>query len=177
MRDDLSRTEYGSAAVDYAYLNAQPGRAPVELPEERIEAKPKQGEGKRASNHVAIAPVSILGFMVVLCMLILVIFGYVRLYEATTENAALSDDLFDLKTENAILAKQYEGQVDLAYIEEMAMTELGMQKVLPEQVVYVNLSHATDKGVVVAAQKQKGFVGRAIESIFGSVRELKEYLS
>lgn len=175
--DDLIRNEYGSAAVDYAYLSAQPGRVPVELPEERPESKPDQGHGKRTGARLAVAPVSVVGFVVVLSMLILVIFGYVRLYEATTENAKLSDELLDLKTQNAILSKQYEGQVDLAFIEEMAMTELGMQKVLPEQVVYVNLSHTTDKGVIVAVQKQKGFVGRAIESIMSSVRELKEYLS
>ncbi|MBR2781911.1 MAG: hypothetical protein IKE00_01065 [Oscillospiraceae bacterium] len=178
MRDDLSRIEYsGAAAVDYAYLNAQPGRVPVELPEERVERKQGKKQGTRERIHVGIAPTAVLGFFAVLSMLILVIFGYVRLYEATTENARLADELADMKAQNAILAKQYEGSVDLSYIEDMAINELGMQKVLPEQIVYVNLSHATDKGVVITAQKEKGFIGRAIESIVSSVRELKEYLS
>ena len=67
--------------------------------------------------------------------------------------------------------------MDLGYIEQMAMTELGMQKVLPEQIVYVNLSHTSDRGVVITAEKQKSFLGKAVESILGSLRELKEYLS
>ena len=180
MADELSRIEYsGAAAVDFAYLTAQPGRVPVELPEERPEpkARPKQGTRTGTRIRTGLAPSAVLGFMMALAMLILVIFGYVRLYEATTENAKIADELADMKAQNAILAKQYEGSVDLAYIEDMAMNELGMQKVLPEQIVYVNLSHATDKGVIVTTQKEKGFLGRAVESIVSSVRDLKEYLS
>ena len=175
MPKNLPLSVQGSAAVDFAYLNAQPVRQPVELPEEQLE--PQQQRSSRIRPRAAIAPVSVLGFAVATLMLILVVFGYVRLYEATTENANLASELSGLRNENAILAKQYEGQVDLGYIEQMAMTELGMQKVLPEQIVYVNLSHTSDRGVVITAEKQKSFLGKAVESILGSLRELKEYLS
>ena len=172
MAETTAYREYGAAAVDY-YSSAQPVHAPA-LPEEKVH--PQKKREVRVKAKAAVAPLSILGFGVALVMLILVVFGYVRLYEASSRHASLSRELQELKAENAALTNQYEGQVDLAHVESVAVSELGMQKGLAEQTVYLDLSRASDQGIVFAAPKQDGILRTAYESVRESIAGLLEYL-
>lgn len=173
MADNVSYREYGAAAVDY-YSAAQPSRAPVGLPEEQV--RPQRKREVRVKAKTAVAPLTVLGFAVALVMLILVVFGYVRLYEASSQHAALTQELKTLKQENAALSNQYEGQVDLAHVESVAISELGMKKILADQSVYVDLSSAADQGVVITAPRRVGFLRSAFDSVRESVAGLLEYL-
>ena len=81
------------------------------LPEERVLPQKR----KRVKVKAAVAPVAVIGMMVVACMLILVIFGYVQLYEATERVSNLESELSSLMQQQVILESLYEGGIDLIF--------------------------------------------------------------
>ena len=110
----------GSAAYDLYqketydfYGNAAPEIQRQGLPEERILPEKRQ----RVKVKAAVAPFALVGLMVVACMLILVVFGYVQLYEATERVSNLKSELNTLQQEQVILESLYESGIDLDYIE------------------------------------------------------------
>ena len=107
-------------------------------------------------------------------MLILVVFGYVQLYEATERVSSLQSELSSLQQEQVVLESLYEGGIDLDYIEERA-AELGMSVPTREQTVYLNLS-GSDKAEIYTVEKTNIFQ-RIIQAIETSASGLVEYLS
>ena len=117
----------GAAAYDvYSVENTirQPVREPErhELPQERELPQKRQ----RVRARTAVAPFTILGAAISACMMILVIFGYVQLFEATSRVSKLESQLQSLQEEQLLLQSKYEGKIDLAGIEEQAET-LGLK--------------------------------------------------
>ena len=157
---DLYRTE-GSAAPKIDH----PG-----LPEEKTYSRPERYVKVKA----AIAPSSVLGLMVVACMLILVVFGYVQMYEATQHVSDLKSQLSSLQQEQVVLESLYEGSIDLALVEEQA-SELGYSMPEKDQIVYLDLT-GTDKAEIYTVQKDNIFQ-RVIRAIENSAAGLVEYLS
>ncbi len=174
MRKEASVNTYGAAAVDY-YAPARRSSSPVALPEEQLQ--PQKVRKVRVRAKTMVAPFTVLGFGVAIVMLILVIFGYVQLYEATSRNAELADEAAQLRETNTALVNQYEGQIDLSHIEYAAINELGMQKALADQTVYVDLSCAADKGVVLASGQHNSVLREVYETLRDSLKALLEYLS
>jgi len=171
-RDNVYQLYNGSAAYD---LNRYSGTAAPEiqspgLPEERQLPRKQQ----RVKVKAAVAPTALLGMMVVTCMLILVIFGYVQLYEATERVSSLESELSSLMQQQVILESLYEGGIDLDYIEERA-AELGLSVPSKDQTVYLNLS-GTDKAEIYTAE-DANFIQRVIQAIRSSASGLVEYLS
>ena len=162
----------GSAAYD---LNRYSGNTAPEiqspgLPEERIAPQ----KYKRVKVKAAVAPTALLGLMVVTCMLILVIFGYVQLYEATERVSKLENELSSLMQQQVILESLYEGGIDLEYIEERA-GELGFSVPTKDQTVYLNLS-GSDKAEIYHTE-HSNFIQRVVQAIRSSAGGLVEYLS
>ena len=171
-RDNVYQLYNGSAAYD---LNRYSGTAAPEiqspgLPEERQLPRKQQ----RVKVKAAVAPTALLGMMVVTCMLILVIFGYVQMYEATERVSSLESELSSLMQQQVILESLYEGGIDLDYIEERA-AELGLSVPSKDQTVYLNLS-GTDRAEIYAAENVS-FIQRVIQAIQSSAGGLVEYLS
>ena len=105
----------GAAAYDvYSVENTlrQPVREPErhELPQERELPQKRQ----RVRARTAVAPFTILGAAISACMMILVIFGYVQLFEATSRVSKLESQLQSLQEEQLLLQSKYEGKIDLA---------------------------------------------------------------
>lgn len=152
---------HGSAAPEIQH----PG-----LPEERVLPQHQRREKAKA----AIAPFAVVGMAVALCMLILVIFGYVQLYEATEQVSNLSWELSSLQEDQAVLRSLYEGSIDLGEVETRA-AELGLSIPTREQTVYVNLS-GSDRAEIYQIQRKNIF-----QQIFGALESsaggLVEYLS
>ena len=171
-RDNVYQLYNGSAAYDlYQYHgNTAPEIQNPGLPEER----PRPQKRQRVKVKAAVAPTAILGLMVVACMLILVIFGYVQLYEATEQVSSLESQLSSLMKEQVILESLYEGGIDLDYIEERA-TELGFSIPTKDQTVYLNLS-GSDQAEIYHVEKTN-FIQRVIQAIESSASGLVEYLS
>lgn len=170
--------QYGSSAAydlyrypAYDYTgSAAPEIQHPGLPEER--SIPQRT--RRVKARTAVAPFAVVGLMVAACMLILVVFGYVQLYEATEQVSILKSELSGLQKEQAVLESLYEGSIDLNYIEARA-AELGLVTPSREQTVYVNLS-GSDRAEIYEAE-HLNLIQRIIQAFESSASGLVEYLS
>lgn len=171
-RNNVYQLYNGSAAYDlYEYQgNTAPQIQSPGLPEERVLPEKRQ----RVKVKATVAPFAVLGMMVVACMLILVVFGYVQLYEATERVSGLESELSSLRQEQVVLESLYESSIDLDYIEQWA-AELGMGLPTQEQTVYLNLT-GTDRAEIYTVEKSNIFQ-RIIQAIESSASGLVEYLS
>ena len=169
---------YGSSAAydlyryqDYNYGgSAAPEIQNPGLPEERIVPE----RVRRVKAKTAVAPFAVVGLMVAACMLILVVFGYVQLYEATEHVSSLKNELYSLQEDQAVLESLYEGSIDLNVIEARA-AELGLVTPSREQTVYINLS-GSDRAEIYETEHLNLFQ-RIIQAIESSATGLVEYLS
>ena len=168
---DRKRTyENGSAAYDLYNNAAGSLRLPQELPEERKEPVRRQ----KVKAKTAVAPFALVGVTVVVCLLMMVVYGFVQLYEATSEVGELNDRLTELQIENGKLRSGYESAIDLTLIELQAK-QLGMKMPSPNQEVYVNISN-TDRGEVIAADRPNVF-RQTWEAVRESFTGILEYFS
>ena len=170
-----NRTKYdynGSAAYDlYRYEgSAAPEIQRQGLPEER----PLPQRSRRVKVKAAVSPLAVVGLAVVACMLILVVFGYVQLYEATERVSGLQSELSELQNQQLILESLYEGGINLTEVEGRA-AELGLRTPAAEQTVYVNLSGA-DRAEIYRTEKTN-LLQRIIQAVESSAKGLVEYLS
>ena len=170
------RTQYhtnGAAAYDVYTWNQStaPQRRPEpqHLPEERPVPRKRQ----RVKARTALAPFTLFGMLAVACMLVLVVFGYVRLFETTSEVSKLETRLSELQSEQTLLRSKYEARIDLDAIEASA-AELGLSKPTQEQIVYVDLS-GTDRAEIYQEEKTSA-VGEIIAAVEQSVSDLIAYL-
>ena len=170
------RTQYhtnGAAAYDVYTWNQStaPQRRPEpqHLPEER----PVPRKQQRVKARTALAPFTLFGMLAVACMLVLVVFGYVRLFEATSEVSKLETRLSELQSEQTLLLSKYEARIDLDAI-EVSAAELGLSKPTQEQIVYVDLS-GTDRAEIYQEEKTSA-VGEIIAAVEQSVSDLIAYL-
>ena len=170
-RSNLTYRTNGAAAYDVrSYGSAAPEIQHPRLPQERKQP----ARQVRVKAKLAVSPFGIFGLMAAACMLVLVIFGYVQLYEATTEVSNLSSQLSELNAENQTLRSEYESKIDLSAIEKRA-TEMGMIQANAGQTVYLNLSGA-DRAEVLQEEETNGLTS-LIEAIKSSVESLVSYLS
>ena len=114
----------GAAAYDVYAWNDQAarqyedGRAyeqsrQYELPEEQVREQPY----RRVKSRTAIAPFTLVGMLTVACLMILVIFGYVQLFEASSSVSKLENQLANLKEQQLMLQSKYDAKIDLAAAE------------------------------------------------------------
>lgn len=120
----------GNAAPEIPELPELP-----ELPKGRKESAEKVVVHARAEISVT----AVLSFVAVLALLVMVISGYVRLYELTSVHASLSSDLTELEEEHDRLEASYEGRLNMEQIEAVAASELGMRLPTDDQIVYLDM--------------------------------------
>ncbi|MFR1260939.1 MAG: hypothetical protein ACLSCX_09860, partial [Oscillospiraceae bacterium] len=110
---------YGTnGAAAYDVYSANTVRQPVREPERRELPQEAPQKRQRVRARTAIAPFTILGAAITACMMILVIFGYVQLFEASSRVSRLESRLQSLQEEQLLLQSKYEGKIDLAAIEQ-----------------------------------------------------------
>lgn len=164
----------GSAAVDRAYALRGALPEPLarpELPEERSVPRPKP---VRVRAKLVLSPFALVGAAMVAVMLFMMISAYVRLYETTTQTAALTSELSELQAQQAILTTQYESRIDLSHIEEMATSELGMVKPGSDQTIYLDLAGPDEARVITP---DRGKTARTVSDAFSeSVSDLLDAL-
>lgn len=169
---NLYRTN-GAAAYD---INAFRGTSAPEIQRPKLPEEQRRPVRRvRVKAKAAVSPFAVVGMMAAACMLVLVIFGYVQLYEATSEVGDLTSELSALQQENQMLQSEYEGKIDLAAIEERATKELGMVQPAANQIVCFNLS-GSDRAVVVQ-EKSTNPLTTVIDALKSSVESLVSYLS
>ena len=158
----------GAAAYDVYAWNDQTARQyddnrayertlPIELPDERAYEQPY----RRVKARTAIAPFTLAGMLTVACLMILVIFGYVQLFEASSNVSALESRLANLKEQQLMLQSKYDAKIDLT-------------KCQPEQIVYVSFS-GNDQAEIYTQQRTSVF-GEILDAMQQSILGLIEYL-
>ena len=170
MAAEYSQMMSNSGAAYDLYQNAAPQRLPQGLPEEL----PRPLQTRRVKAKPAFAPFTFFGGIAVVCMMILVIFGYVQLYEASTQAARLSTELSSLQKTQAQLLSKYESHINLPEIEKRA-SELGLSTPRQEQIVYINL--CGEDSAEIFHEKKTGALTEVVQAVEQSVAELIAYLS
>lgn len=74
-----------------------------------------------------------------LCLLVGALMGSIKLAELNEELAALEQELTELKEENHILQAKSESSLSLEELERYATEVLGMQRLKPSQIFYIDL--------------------------------------
>lgn len=169
---------YGSSAAydlyRYNFRDSDGSSAPEivhpGLPEEH--AAPERY--RRVKQKTAVAPFSVMGMLVAACMMILVIFGHVQLYEASDRVGKLESQLSSLQEQRSVLESLYEGSIDLAAVETRA-AELGFAVPVRDQMVYIHLGRE-DRAEIYLPERTN-FAERILDAIESSVGGLVEYLS
>lgn len=156
-------TMNGAAAYDvYAY--EQTAAQPLELPQGLPEELPQSREVVRVRAKAAVAPFTIVGLIAVACLFVMVIFGYVQLFEASSRVNSLETQLSNLQDDQMLLRARYEERIDLDEIAARA-GEIGLSRPMPEQIVYVNLS-GSDRAEIFRVEKTGLF-----EEVYGAMEE------
>lgn len=161
----------GSAAYDIRTNTAQPAQRPDRLPEAPQRVKP----ARKVKTKLAIAPFTMLGTAVVVVMLFLVVFSYVRLYEVQSRVSDLKTQKTELTTQEQRLRSHYENSLDLPAIETRAK-ELGMRQPLASQIVYVEVA-AGDTVEIAAAPQERNLIEQVYDAFYGVISDVVEYFS
>ena len=153
----------GSAAYDIHYNSAaQPLQQPERLPDAPAQRQPV----RKVKARLAVSPFAILGPAVAMVLLFLVVFSYVRMYEAKSLTGELSKELTAQSERNERLKAQFEDKLDLDQVKERAL-ELGMRQPTSSQIVYIHVDTG-DTTQVFSAKKERNFA----QSVFDAFRSL-----
>lgn len=171
MRPSPTYRTNGAAAYDvnytqYQHGTAAPARKPAQAP------RKKTAPHKHARAKMVVAPMSVIGIMLAGIMMLLVVCGYVQLYEATSQVSQLEDEIVLLQEKNERLQSAYDEAIDLDAV-EAAATELGMHAPNSRQTVYLNLS-GRDKAEILTVE-EKGFFGNFVEAVSGAGHSLVDF--
>lgn len=156
------------SAVPYLTSTAVPKPQHRELPEERPvvrEQRPQKAVRPKPQIRPLSSGFTVVGLLTAAFLIMLVISGYVQLYEATSEVADLNDELEAAQQEQATLQSQYESKIDLDYVEQVATTQLGMLQPAPNQVVYLDLCEPDHAEIVKTEQTEQS------ANIFSALRD------
>ena len=169
MPDTYKRTYNfnGSAAYDIRGT-AVPKPQPAQLPEE----KPVHHAKPAPKARPAIAPLAVIGIVVAAVLLLMVVYSYVQLYEATDRAGELSKQLASTQADTAKLRSTYESRIDLAAIEARAR-ELGMTQPSLRQTVYLNIAGADHAEVLQV--DDRSYMEKAWDAVTGSFSGVVEY--
>ncbi len=109
----------------------------------------KRAAARRARRKEPVLDLTaVLCIVAAFCALFVMLFSYVRTYEANTRYSLLEKELAELQEERGQLLSRYDSMLDLRAIEQDAIERLGMTKPFGGQTVYVNLS-GSDRGEVL----------------------------
>lgn len=157
----------------YEFYGSQTARR---LPERELlpQEKPQRQTQHRTARPEQVI-ITVLGCMAAICVMLLVLFAHQKLYEATDETTRLKQELSALQEEQVILRSAYDSAVDIAAVERMAVTELGMGRPVSGQTVYVNLS-GEDRAEVLQQGSDSIFAELA-DFVSAAFQKLGAYLS
>ena len=161
---------YNQTAQEY-YGAQSPSRLPLprELPQDLPQAEPRRRV--KPQNHF----LTVVSCFAAACVLLLVVFSHLRLYEASCQVTSLQNQLSDLRDEQIKLRSAYDKAVDLVAIEQMATTTLGMNRPAAGQTVYLNLS-GNDRAEVLRPTRS-GLFTELADFVCGAFQNLGAYLA
>lgn len=131
-------TTYGNVAYDPAYdpQVEREGRAePLVRTRERVAAR----EHVRVRQAGYVAPVAVLGFVMVAVMAVLLLTQYVQIAQTSNEIVRLRREADTLAAENAKLVTEYELAFDLKSVEEQVAASGTMVQPQAGQIITLNV--------------------------------------
>lgn len=165
-RSPYSSYNYGSTARAYT--------------QRTTEKREKESEGlnmvrvdEYSSAH-RIALITVMLLMAVLAITFLCLYGYN--YKLSTEIASLQSELNELKEDNYYLESEFDNNLNLDYIEEVAINKLGMQKPSSYQIKYINVPKQSYTILYDTESQSDGFLSYLKKGDFkGAIKELLGY--
>lgn len=175
---DERRYYNGAAAYDVysgSYYSSAARELPRREPQRRglPQEQPQPQRRQRVRAKTAVAPFTLFGMAVVACMLVLVVFGYVQLFEATSDVSDLKAELATLRQEKVQLQAKYDAKIDLRTISQRA-AELGLSEPKDKQIVYVSLA-GSDRAEIFE-EERTNVVGEIISAVEERIFDLVAYL-
>ncbi|MCD8091275.1 MAG: septum formation initiator family protein [Clostridiales bacterium] len=118
-----------------------------------------ESETIRVDEYGFIHRAALVGIMVlaaVSAIAFLCIYGYN--YQLSSDIAALQSELNELKEDNYYLENEFDNNLNLEYIEEVAINKLGMQKPSSYQIKYISVPKQSYTILYNTDEEQEGFL-------------------
>lgn len=96
--------------------------------------------GRIKSNIISVVLLLFSALAVVLSLL-----AAARITELSDRSEKLQKEIHEIKQENVLLQSGYDNEVSLDYLEQYAKSVLGMQRISPDQIIYLE----KDEDVVI----------------------------
>lgn len=145
----MSKTYYINGNVVRELEESQPirrdGRSRREIEEARRKKNRRRAARRNRENAMAMSR----GYVVFLTICVMAIaasaVSLVRMQSSVTQRmkdvAAIESQITSLRTENDAKYKEISTSIDLNYVKDVAMNQLGMKYAAPEQVVYYSVEN------------------------------------
>lgn len=145
----MSKTYYINGNVVRELEESQPIRRDERSRREYEEARRKKNRRRAARRNRENAMAMSRGYVVFLTICVMAIAGsavsLVKMQSSVTQRmkdvAAIESQITSLRTENDAKYKEISTSIDLNYIKDVAMNQLGMKYATPEQVVYYSVEN------------------------------------
>ncbi len=169
-------SRYSSYSSPYSYGSTARAYTPA-VRENRRNTDATENETVRIDEYGFVHRAALVGIMVlaaVLAIAFLCLYGYN--YQLSSDIAVLQTELNELKEDNYYLENEFDNNLNLEYIEEVAINKLGMQKPSSYQIKYISVPkqsytilYSTDEEQDGILYYLKGFDFKAaLAEIFGS---------
>lgn len=106
--------------VPFCYVDGSTARKVQPQPMKKASAAPAPKRRRAKRKVIAIDPVAIGGIVVAVVMLVMMLSGFAKYTACQEQNRMMQDYLTSLQLENAQLQQNYESNIDLEYIQDMA---------------------------------------------------------
>ena len=145
----MSKTYYINGNVVRELEESQPIRRDERSRREYEEARRKKNRRRAARRNRENAMAMSRGYVVFLTICVMAIAGsavsLIKMQSSVTQRmkdvAAIESQITSLRTENDAKYKEISTSIDLNYIKDVAMNQLGMKYATPEQVVYYSVEN------------------------------------
>lgn len=154
----------GSLAYDLDRLEPDPEEYGAPMDRDSEQEEPQVRREPRSRQGVSLLAVA--GGLLAAVILVLGILGESRIFDISAESSALEQRLRELELEQTRLRIAYESAFNLTELEDYAVNELGMRKIAPEQIVYID-NAAPDRAEVIAAEEKDSLTDRVGDFLAG----------
>lgn len=124
--------------VPFYYVDGTAARKVQHQPMKKASAAPAPKRRRAKRKVIAIDPVAIGGIVVAVVMLVMMLAGFAKYTVCQEQNRLMQDHLTALQLENAKLQQDYESNIDLDYIRDVA-DSMGMVPARDAQQVQISV--------------------------------------
>ena len=106
--------------VPFCYVDGSTARKVQRQPVKKTAAAPARKPRRAKRKVIAVDPVAICGIVVAVVMMVMMLTAYAQYNACQDRNRQMQDYLSSLQLENAQLQQDFDSQIDIEYIEEVA---------------------------------------------------------